>query len=250
MPRRVVPIWRLPSFRSRAPSSATCQGMIRCALPERKTSPAVTWPRLSRSSSSSITTCGSTTQPAPIARRLAGDDPRRDLRGSCRSRRRRRSCARRSGRPGSGRRGRSPGRAGRRSCPCPRRPTAHRRSRWQARAPFLQCGGTAAVPPCPTCDGSSLGHERCLPGDTLDMRLGGRARSPLAILRERIVSYTNVHVRAQRVTDRSTATIWPLAAVVVVGLDHVDPRHDDRQRRARDALGRPRRARSDRCNGS
>ena len=39
MPRRVVPIWRSPSFRSRAPSSATCHGMIRWALPETNTRP-------------------------------------------------------------------------------------------------------------------------------------------------------------------------------------------------------------------
>src|SRR3954454_6005178 len=75
MPRRVVPIWRLPSFRSRAPSRATCHGMIRCALPERNTRPAVTWPRPSRSSSSSITTRGSTTQPAPIADALPATIP-------------------------------------------------------------------------------------------------------------------------------------------------------------------------------
>ena len=73
--------------------------------------------------------------------------PRRDLRGSCRSRRRRRSCARRSARPGSGRRGRSPGRAGRRSCPSPRRPTARRRSRWQARVLSLPEGGSGRPAP-------------------------------------------------------------------------------------------------------
>ena len=53
--------------------------MIRCALPETKTSPSVRCPRPSSSSSSSISTCGSTTQPAPIALAFAGDDPRRDL---------------------------------------------------------------------------------------------------------------------------------------------------------------------------
>ena len=67
IPRRVVPICSFPSRRSRAPSSATCHGMIRCALPETKTSPSVRCPRPSSSSSSSISTCGSTTQPAPIA---------------------------------------------------------------------------------------------------------------------------------------------------------------------------------------
>ena len=75
MPRRVVPIWRLPSFRSRAPSRATCHGMIRCALPERNTRPAVAWPRPSRSSSSPIRTSGSTTQPAPIADALPATMP-------------------------------------------------------------------------------------------------------------------------------------------------------------------------------
>ena len=153
MPRRVVPIWRFPSFRSRAPSSATCHGMIRCALPERKTRPAVTWPRPSRSSSSPITTSRVDDAAGADRGRLAGDDPGRDLRGSCTSRRRRRSCALRSAHPGSGRRGRSPGRAGRRSCPCPRRPTAHRRSRWQARAPFLHAAGRG-VPRPPTRLGS------------------------------------------------------------------------------------------------
>ncbi len=65
--------------------------------------------------------------------RLAADNPAGGARGSCTSRRRPRSYGLRSGRPGSGRRHRSPGRAGRRSCPCLRRPTARRRSRWRAR---------------------------------------------------------------------------------------------------------------------
>ncbi len=45
IPRRVVPICSFPSRRSRAPSSATCHGMIRWALPETKTSPSVRCPR-------------------------------------------------------------------------------------------------------------------------------------------------------------------------------------------------------------
>ena len=67
MPRRVVPIWRFPSLRSRAPSRATCHGMIRWAFPETNTRPSVRCPRDSSSSSSPIRTSGSTTQPAPIA---------------------------------------------------------------------------------------------------------------------------------------------------------------------------------------
>ena len=79
IPRRVVPIWSRPRRRSRAPSSATCHGMIRCAFPETNSRPSVSCPRDSRSSSSEIRTAGSTTQPAPIAERLPGDDPGRDL---------------------------------------------------------------------------------------------------------------------------------------------------------------------------
>ncbi len=65
MPRRVVPIWSLPSRRSDAWSIAMCHGMIRCALPDTTTTD-VSIPRDSSSSSSAIRTSGSTTQPAPI----------------------------------------------------------------------------------------------------------------------------------------------------------------------------------------
>ena len=76
---------------------------------------------------------GSTTQPAPIAQALPVMIPEGTARILYVSPSTTIVCPR-WGRPGSGRRGRSPGRAGRRSCPCPRRPTAHRRSQWQARA--------------------------------------------------------------------------------------------------------------------
>ena len=69
MPRRVVPIWSLPSRRSDAWSIAMCHGMIRCALPESTTTD-VSMPRASSSSSSAISTSGSTTQPAPITETL------------------------------------------------------------------------------------------------------------------------------------------------------------------------------------
>ena len=67
-----------PSRRSLAWSMATCQGMIRCALPETSTR-SVSRPRPSSSSSSSISTAGSMTQPAPITLVLPGDDAGRDL---------------------------------------------------------------------------------------------------------------------------------------------------------------------------
>src|SRR5438094_594293 len=65
MPRFVVPICSLPRRRSLAWSIATCHGMIRCASPERCTTPAER-PRDSSSSTSARNTSGSTTQPAPI----------------------------------------------------------------------------------------------------------------------------------------------------------------------------------------
>ena len=65
MPRRVVPIWSLPSRRSDAWSIVTCHGMIRCALPESTTIDG-SMPRSISRSTSSTKTCGSTTQPAPI----------------------------------------------------------------------------------------------------------------------------------------------------------------------------------------
>ena len=71
MPRRVVPIWSLPSFVSPAWSSSMWYGMIRCALalirrPERST------PFARRPSSSSVRTFGSITTPLPIAHSLPG----------------------------------------------------------------------------------------------------------------------------------------------------------------------------------
>ena len=65
MPRRVVPICRLPSRRSDAWSIATCHGMIRCAFPDSATID-VSTPRSISRSISSTKTCGSTTQPVPI----------------------------------------------------------------------------------------------------------------------------------------------------------------------------------------
>ena len=64
IPRRVVPIWSLPSRFSPAPSIAMCHGMIRCALPEIRSGSAEI-PRSSSPSISSSSTSGSTTQPAP-----------------------------------------------------------------------------------------------------------------------------------------------------------------------------------------
>ena len=71
MPRRVVPIWSLPSFVSPAWSSSMWYGMIRCALalifrPDRSI------PLARRSSSSSVSTFGSITTPLPIAHGLPG----------------------------------------------------------------------------------------------------------------------------------------------------------------------------------
>ena len=178
--------------------------MIRCALPETKTRPAVTCPRDSSSSSSPISTSGSTTQPAPIALalpvmipdgigpdlvRLAVDDDR---------------VARVRARPDSGRRGRTPGRAGRRSCPSPRRPTARRRSRSLARGTVL--------------------HRR---------RSAAAARGAVQILRERTISYNRVRVRASN-SPRGRPACLAARDRRRGGRDHVDPRHDDRQRGARD----------------
>ena len=78
MPRRVVPIWRLPRRRSDAWSIAMCHGMIRCAFPETTTTD-VSMPRASSSSSSAISTSGSTTQPAPITDTLPRDHAARRL---------------------------------------------------------------------------------------------------------------------------------------------------------------------------
>ena len=92
--------------------------------------------------------------------------------GSCRSPRRRRWCGRRSGRPGSGRRGRSARRAGRRSCPCPRRPTARRRSRSRARAAVLH---RASLRPAPTAC-LVVTRTRRTHGDTGDAGQVGQRR--------------------------------------------------------------------------
>ena len=79
MPRRVVPIWRLPSFRSRAPSRATCHGMIRCALPERKTRPAVDVAAALEVVELVDHDLRVDDAAGADRGRLAGDDPRRDL---------------------------------------------------------------------------------------------------------------------------------------------------------------------------
>jgi len=78
IPRFVVPIWSRPRRLSLAESIATCHGMIRCALPERRTV-SVEIPRASRSSSSSTKTPGSTTSPAPSTHSL----PQRIPEGMC-----------------------------------------------------------------------------------------------------------------------------------------------------------------------
>ncbi len=71
MPRRVVPIWSLPSLASPAWSSSMWYGMIRCALalmrrPERSI------PLARSSSSSPVSTLGSITTPLPIAQMRPG----------------------------------------------------------------------------------------------------------------------------------------------------------------------------------
>ena len=72
---------------------------------------------------------GRSTTPLPITQQLARvEDPRRDQVELERLARRGRSCARRCCRPGSARRRRRARRAGRRPCPCPRRPTGRPRS--------------------------------------------------------------------------------------------------------------------------
>ena len=78
MPRRVVPIWSLPRRRSRAPSSATCHGMIRCALPETKTSPAVVVPSRLEVVELGDQHGGVDDATCADRARLALDDPRRD----------------------------------------------------------------------------------------------------------------------------------------------------------------------------
>ena len=132
IPRRVVPIWSLPSRRSVAWSIAMCHGMIRCALPES----------VSRSVGCRAPRDRRARRSAPPGRRRS----RRRSRRPCRARIPRRQLAELE-RLAAGD-DRVPGvrpalvaadevrvaaRAGRRSCPCPRRPTAHRRSRSQAR---------------------------------------------------------------------------------------------------------------------
>ena len=71
MPRRVVPIWRLPSRASPAWSRSLWYGMIRWALAEMRR-PLMSIPRRDSSPASSVSTCGSTTTPFPIAQILPG----------------------------------------------------------------------------------------------------------------------------------------------------------------------------------
>ena len=71
MPRRVVPIWSLPSCASPAWSSSLWYGMIRCALAEMRR-PLRSIRRRDSSSISSVSTFGSTTTPLPIAHSFPG----------------------------------------------------------------------------------------------------------------------------------------------------------------------------------
>ena len=75
MPRRVVPIWSFPSRRSLAWSSATCHGMTMCAF-RRQAHDVDGDAPAARSSSSSMKTAGSTTQPEPMHALLAPENPR------------------------------------------------------------------------------------------------------------------------------------------------------------------------------
>ena len=91
--------------------------------------------------------------------RDAADDPRRDRPDLVGLAVDDDGVARRSGRPGSGRRGRTPGRAGRRSCPSPRRPTAPRRSRSRARGRILACAAARRPPRLASAPCSSDGRS-------------------------------------------------------------------------------------------
>ena len=71
MPRRVVPIWSLPSFASPSWSSSLWYGMIRCALADTRR-PVRSIRRRRSSSISALSTTGSTTTPLPIAHSLPG----------------------------------------------------------------------------------------------------------------------------------------------------------------------------------
>ena len=71
MPRRVVPIWSLPSLASPAWSRYMWYGMIRCALALMR-SPLRSTPFARSSSSSPVSTFGSITTPLPIAQSLPG----------------------------------------------------------------------------------------------------------------------------------------------------------------------------------
>ena len=171
--------------------------------------------------------------------RLARRRSRTGSAGSCTSRRRRRSCARRSARPGSGRRGRSPGRAGRRSCPCPRRPTARRRSRSRARHSVSQN----------RCDRETLADLRRA-GSVVPAALAppgvwtsGRRRRPDEDTARR-ASQSRRRIREHRRQPGPPGKRRGVAFVILIGL--VDPRHrlgsysrstQDASRRLRGAHG-------------
>ena len=170
IPRLVVPICRLPSRRSRCTVERHVPRHDQVRVAGEEDEPAGRRGRASRGRRAPRSRhLGSTTQPAPIAHALPAMMPDGTA-GSCTSRRRRRSCALRWGRPGSGRRGRSPRRAGRRSCPCPRRPTAHRRSRWRARGPVLHRRPAHGRQPTPKAPAAAFA-----------------ARFPPHVVRERII---------------------------------------------------------------
>ena len=126
-------------------------------------SPRSRCPRASRSSSSSISTSGSTTQPAPSTHALPGEDPGRDLAELVR-------LAVDDDRVAGVRAAlvaadevRVLRRAGRRSCPCPRRPTARRRSRSRARpecARRRRCDLSAGSPGSARRSGISCAEQR------------------------------------------------------------------------------------------
>ena len=71
MPRRVVPIWSLPSRASPAWSSIRWYGMITCALAEIL-SPVASTPRAFSPAISSTITPGSITTPLPIRQCFPG----------------------------------------------------------------------------------------------------------------------------------------------------------------------------------
>ena len=80
MPRCVVPICSRPSRRSLARSIATCHGMIRCALPERRSAVGRDAARLERRRSPRPAPAGRRRIPAPMTQILARvEDPGRDV---------------------------------------------------------------------------------------------------------------------------------------------------------------------------